>query len=481
MPHREGFIARHQLYTADQRARADAVLARIETEGLRTIRVVWVDQHGSPRGKFVSPDTFRSALGNGLDLSGALANLDTSNNVFAAAFAAGGGVEVEELAGFPDVVLVPDPSTFRVLPWADRTGWVLTDAYFSSGRPHPLDSRRVLRTQLAAAAELGYDFVAGLEIEFYLLRRGNDPIDARDVGLPSAPPRVGPIDPGYQFLSEVRLAALDEILVPLRDALHGVGLAPRSFEAEWGPGQIEATFSPARGLEAADAAILFRSTVKQVAAQHGALATFMSWPELPNIPSSGWHLHQSLTQGVDGPNAFASDQDILSPLARQYAAGILAHAVPMTLLTTPTVTGFKRFRPYSFAPDNVNWAVENRGAMLRVQGAPGDPASHLENRLGEPSANPYLYLAASLAAGLDGVRRQLEPPAMASPDPYASGGQRLPTTLGEAAEALASDSFYREALGDVLVDYLVQMKRAEWNRFLGTVTDWEMREYLEVF
>ncbi|MGH7922769.1 MAG: hypothetical protein ACREQM_22915 [Candidatus Dormibacteraceae bacterium] len=320
-----------------------------------------------------------------------------------------------------------------------------------------------------------------MEIEFFLLRRQTDPIDARDIGQPSAPPRVGPIDPGYQFLSEVRLAGLSAILDPLRDALHGVGLAPRTFEQEWGPAQVEVSFSPLRGLEAADAAVLFRTATKQVAAQQGVLATFMSWPALPSLPSSGWHLHQSLTAGVDGPNAFASDSELLSPLGRQFAAGILAHARPMTVFTTPTVTGFKRFRPYSFAPDNVNWALENRGAMLRVQGGPGDPGTHLENRLGEPSANPYLYLAANIAAGLDGIRRRLEPPAFATPDPYQSGGERLPQSLGEAAEALDGDTFFRQALGSTVVDYLVQMKRAEWRRFLGAVTDWEMREYLEFF
>lgn len=481
MPREQGFIAEHRLYTPEQQADAEALPARIESEDVRTIRVIWVDQHGAPRSKFVSPQTFASALRSGLDFSGAPASLDTANSVFALAFAEGGGVDVPEMTGFADIVLVPDPRTFRVLPWADRTAWVISDAYFHTGEPHPLDSRGILRRQLKAAAEVGYDYVAGLEIEFFLLRRGHDPIDPRDIGLPSAPPAVGPVNPGYQFLSEVRLAALSDFLTPVRDALHGVGLLPSAFEHEWGPGQIEVTFPPLRGLDAADAAVLFRSTVKQVAQQHGLLATFMSWPALPNLPSSGWHLHQSLTQGENGPNAFAGGSELLSPVARQFAAGILAHARPMTVFTTPTVTGFKRYRPYSFAPDNVNWAVDNRGAMLRVQGAPGSPATRLENRLGEPSANPYLYLAANIAAGLDGIRRGLEPPALAGPDPYASGGERLPRTLGEAADTLEADSFFREAFGATVIDYLVRMKRAEWDRFLSTVTDWETREYLEFF
>lgn len=477
----QGFIAEHDLYTAEQGAAAEALPARIETEGLRTIRVTWADQHGVPRAKFVSPQTFASALREGLDFSGAPVSLDTANSVFALAFSEGGGVDVAEMSGFTDMVLVPDPRTFRVLPWADRTGWVACDAYFSNGTPHPLDSRGILRRQLAAAEELGYDYLAGLEIEFFLLRRSHESIDPRDIGFPTAAPKVGPIDPGYQFLSEVRLAGLSEPLTSLRDALHGVGLAPSTFEQEWGPGQIEITFPPLRGLEAADAAVLFRSVVKQVAQQHGLLATFMSWPALPNLPSSGWHLHQSLTSGRGGPNAFTDPSEVLSPLGRRFAAGILAHARPMTVFTTPTVTGFKRFRPYSFAPDNVNWAADNRGAMLRVQGAAGSSSTRLENRLGEPSANPYLYLAANIAAGLDGIRRGLEPPPTAGPDPYAAGGDKLPRTLGEAADLLDQDSFFREALGSRVVDYFVRLKRAEWDRFLSTVTDWEMREYLEFF
>ncbi|MGH7922768.1 MAG: hypothetical protein ACREQM_22910 [Candidatus Dormibacteraceae bacterium] len=155
MPRSAGFVAEHELFSQEQQAAADALERQVQGQGLRTIRVVWVDQHGVPRAKFLSPAAFTAALRGGLDFSGAAANLDTSNNVFALAFSEGGGVDVEELTGFPDVVLVPDPQTFRVVPWADRTGWVLSDAYFSSGKPHALDSRGVLRRQLAALEELG--------------------------------------------------------------------------------------------------------------------------------------------------------------------------------------------------------------------------------------------------------------------------------------------------------------------------------------
>ena len=164
----------------------------------------------------------------------------------------------------------------------------------------------------------------------------------------------------------------------------------------------------------------------------------------------------------------------------------------MGVFATPTVNGYKRFRPYSFAPDRVCWALENRGALVRVQGAPGDANSHVEMRMGEPAANPYLYMAANIAAGLDGVRRGLDPPPPVESDPYASENTPLPASLGDAIGALAQDSFFRKAFGDTLIDYLLQMKRSEVARYEAAiaenplpdgqdVSDWEMREYFEFY
>ena len=274
---------------------------------------------------------------------------------------------------------------------------------------------------------------------------------------------------GYQYLSEVRLDSVAGTLEALRDGLDGVGLLPRSMEDEWGPGQMEFSFSPISGLAAADAVVLFRSAVKQMCQRRGLLATFMCRPALPNFFSSGWHLHESLISREDGQNVFASEDEALSATGRHFVAGLLEHALPMTVFATPTVNGYKRFRPYSFAPDRVCWAVENRGALIRVQGAPGDSNSHVENRMGEPAANPYLYMAANLAAGLDGMRRKLEPPPPVEADPYAAEAPMLPTSLSQAVGALVEDQFFRSAFGDVLVDYLVQMKRAELARYEAAI------------
>src|SRR4051795_5161359 len=166
---KHGFGRGHGLLTDAQQEAGQRSAALVEEHGIRTVRMIWVDQHGAPRCKFMSAPDYLASLENGIDFSAALFNMDSANHLFTAVFAEGGGLDIEEFTGFPDMVLVPDPTTFRVLPWADRTAWVLTDAYFSNGTPVPLDGRRLLRRQVEACRELGYDYIAGLEVEFYVL------------------------------------------------------------------------------------------------------------------------------------------------------------------------------------------------------------------------------------------------------------------------------------------------------------------------
>jgi glutamine synthetase len=485
-----GFVYRYGLGGTEREAAVEEVSARIRDLGLRTVRLAVVDQHGVPRGKMLSPGAATAAMSDGLDFSGAIYSLDTGNQVFVPAFARGGGFGIEEFTGFPDVVLVPDPATFRVLPWAEATGWMLCDVYFGNGQPMPLDSRGLLRRTLTSLADAGYDYLAGIEVEFYIVIRSAEELAPENAGFTPPPPPVSVFERGYQYLSEVRLDSMGDTLEAVRDALADVGLLPRSMEDEWGPGQLEFSFSPIAGLAAADAAVLFRSAVKQVCQRRGLLATFMCRPALPNFFSSGWHLHQSLRSLTDGSNAFASTSGPLSDVGRHYVAGLLSHTAPMAVFAAPTVNGYKRFRPYSFAPDRVCWAVENRGALVRVQGAAGDASSHVEMRLGEPAANPYLYMAANIAAGLDGMRRGAEPPPPVEADPYTADAPPLPASLAEAVDALDTDAFYRKEFGDTLITYLVMMKRSELRRYLDAlaserdgqdVSDWEMREYFEFF
>jgi glutamine synthetase len=487
-----GFVKRHGLHTDEQRASADAVAAEIREKGLRTVRVVMVDQHGIPRAKFLSAEAAVAAMSNGADFSGAIYSLDTGNSVFPQAFAAGGGFGIPEFTGFPDVVIVPDPDTFRVLPWADRTGWVLCDVYFSNGKPVPLDGRAIMRKQLRRLESAGYGYTASLEVEYYIVRLVSERTALDQTGWPPPPPAVDVFEQGYQFLSETRLDGVEDTLRALRDGLYDMGIPPRSMEDEWGPGQMEFTFVPLAGLGAADAMIMFRTAVKSICRRRGLLATFMCWPALPNFFPSGWHLHESLTDATSGDNAFASEDEMLSQVGRHFVAGLLEHAKPMTIFTTPTVNGYGRFRPYSFAPDRIGWALENRGTMVRVQGEAGDKGTHIENRLGEPAANPYLYMAANIAAGLEGMTRGAEPPPPMTSDPYAAEAEPLPNSLGAAIAALEGDTMFRRAFGDAFVDYYLMMKRAENARYEAAVAEnppaegsvvsqWEMREYFEFY
>jgi glutamine synthetase len=179
-------------------------------------------------------------------------------------------------------------------------------------------------------------------------------------------------------------------------------------------------------------------------------------------------------------NAFASDQELLSPLGRAWLAGLLAHARAAAAFTTPTLNGYKRYRPYQLAPDRAVWARDNRGVMVRVLGEAGDPAAHLENRVGEPAANPYLYMASQIAAGLDGVERRLDPGPSAD-TPYEAAAEPLPRSLAEAVEALRQSACFRAAFGNAFVDYYVRIKEFEIARFQQEVTEWEQREYFELF
>jgi glutamine synthetase len=215
-----------------------------------------------------------------------------------------------------------------------------------------------------------------------------------------------------------------------------------------------------------------------VLARAGSLASFMCRPQLPHAASSGWHLHHSIEDAAAGHNLFRH-ADGLSPLARHWLGGLLRHAMPAAAFSTPTINGYKRYMPNSMAPDHVVWAYDNRAAMVRVVGQPGDPATRLENRVGEPAANPYLYMASQIAAGLDGVATNAEPGASADA-PYSAAAPRLPKTLVEAIAALRDSACFRGSFGDAFIDYFVRLKEFEIGRFLSDVTDWEQREYFAI-
>jgi glutamine synthetase len=371
--------------------------------GIKTVRFSFADQHGVLRGKTLSASAAEAAMERGVTVTSTLLLKDTSHRTVFPAFTPGGGVGIPEMQGAADICMVPDTSTFRVLPWAPDTGWYLCDLQFADGRPVIFDTRALLKGAVNKLALAGYEFVAGLEVEFHVFRIRDPRLQPADAGQPGNPPDVELLTTGYQLLTEHKYDQLEPVVELLRDSLERLELPLRSFEIEFGPSQLEFTLAPRAGMAAADSMVLLRSAVKQVARRHGYHATFMCRPKLPNVMSSGWHLHQSLTR--NGLNAFTSDREDLSDTGKQYLAGLLAHARASSAFATPTINGYKRYRPYSLAPDRVIWGKENRGALLRVVGGPRDPDTRIENRIGEPAANPYLYFASQIYCGLDGIER----------------------------------------------------------------------------
>ncbi len=455
-------------------------LKEIDAHDLKAVRFSFADQHGVLRGKTLAASEARSALERGVTVSSTLLLKDTSHRTIFPAFTAGGGLGMPELQGAADVLMIPDPSTFRILPWAADTGWFLCDLEFQDRRPVPLSTRLLLKQALRQLEPSGHSLLCGLEVEFHLFRITDERLQPTDAGQPGTPPEVALLTTGYQYLTENRYDQLDPVIEILRKHLAALKLPLRSYEAEYGPSQVEITLSPQSALDCADSMVLLRSAVKQVARRHGYHATFMCRPKLPNVMSSGWHLHQSLTDRKTGANAFVSKSDFLSDTGKRYLAGLLAHARGACAFATPTLNGYKRYRPYSLAPDRVVWGKENRGAMLRVIGTRNDPAARIENRVGEPAANPYLYIASQLYSGLDGLARKLPLPPSAD-TPYEAQAEMLPRTLSEALAALAADEVLVQAFGRGFVEYFTRIKEAEIARFNLEVSDWEHREYFDLF
>jgi glutamine synthetase len=292
---------------------------------------------------------------------------------------------------------------------------------------------------------------------------------------------VALISQGYNYLTELRYDEIEPILEILRKDIQLLGLPLRTIEVEFGPSQVEMTFRACAGLEPADMMVLFRSAAKQICRRHGHLASFMCRPQLPNVMSSGWHLHQSLRDRRGGTNAFIPGEgEALSPVGLRYLAGLLAHARGAAAFSTPTLNGYKRYRPYSLAPDRAIWGRDNRGVMARVLGGVGDSASRIENRVGEPAANPYLYMASQIVSGLDGMTRKLDPGPSAD-TPYETKAPFLPKSLAEALSALREDKTLVEGIGEGFVRYFTHIKEAEIARFMAEVTDWEQREYFSLY
>jgi glutamine synthetase len=486
------FVDRYGLWSEAQARAAAAADKAIVKNNLELVRFSFPDQHGVLRGKSLVAREAAQAMRNGVTMTSTLFAKDTAHRTVFPVFDSGAGIGVPEMAGAGNFIMLADPRTFHVLPWAENTGWLLCDCYFANGRKVPIATRQLFSNALTKLAKLGFDYVAGIEIEFHLFKIEDPQLGAATLNWPAEPPVVSHTTHGYQYLTEARYDQVAPILDILRRNVVALGLPLQSLEVEFGPSQYELTFATESGVRAGDVMMLLRSALKQVARRHGYLVSLMCRPRLPSTLASGWHLHQSLVETKSRANVFMSQhgKDILSPLGRKFLSGLLANAAAATAFTTPTINGYKRYQGINtMAPIQAVWAKDNRGAMIRVIGEAGHPATRLENRSGEPLANPYLYMACQIYAGLDGISRNLDlgPPTEA---PYQkNSGPPLPGTLEEALAALRASACFRAGFGQDFVDYYARMKEAEITRCRketpnnpeqADVSEWEHREYFDM-
>ena len=489
----------------------------ITKHNLELIRFSFCDQHGLLRGKTLVAKHAIAAMESAVPMVGSLLLKDTSSRTAFPTFDAEVFAKLVDvnssLASFAnaaDVLMMPNASTFHVLPWAPNTGWIQCQAQTPTntraGEISPFDSRGVLQRALAKLAEQGLGMRCGLEVEFHIYKIESQNLSPEKSAWPAEPPSVSMIHPGNNVLCEQWADMSDAPMRIVLNTAQALGLPIRSLEVELGPSQVEVVFDVQDALAAADSMVLFRSATKQALRRAGYHATFMCRPQFPNIVSSGWHLHQSLVDMKTGTNLFARNAQenlnaahgealrYLSPLGAHYLAGLLTHARAMTAFAVPTINGYGRFQPNMMAPQRAIWGHGSRGAALRVVADQGASATRIENRMGEPAANPYLYIASQIYAGLDGIARQLDPPrADASPYQPSDGVDALPTALATALDALNQSDVMRAGFGNDFVHYFDYIKRHEIARHASATTsasavesaasriDWEQREYFYLF
>ena len=435
-------------------------LAELQELGIRAVRLQYADLHGICRGKDIPSVAFQDALENGVPFVEAIMTVDLRHNVVA-------GFE----QGFPDFHGRPDLSTLVRLPWQPEIATCILDLEDPrTHEPHPLDPRGALKRVLAKYSELGLSPVIGPELEFYLCEPAEDePAGYRPYASHDSPVyTVGQVADPRGVTSRMLQAAVE------------LGLGAIASSHEYGRSQFEINLRHSPALDSADRAFRFKDLVKELASQEGLLATFMGKP-WNGDEGSGFHLHVSLC-GTDGANACAdpADESGLAAVSRHFIAGLLEHAPAVMVFFNPTVNSYRRLNVEALVPTRICWGHDHRMALVRVPQERG-AATRIEMRLGDGTANPYLAYTAALAAGLDGIQRELEPPppveGMIYDLPEEQLGAPLPTTFDAALEALDADQLIAAALGAELVDTFKTIKGAEFERFRTWVTDWEFAEY----
>lgn len=433
----------------------------LRDQQIHTIRVSLHDNSNIQRARYIPTRHFLdSVLQDNVSFPSVLYSMDTSATIQPKA---GDGFA----GGYPSWVLRPDLSTFAILPYNRGMARVIADLYDADGSPIPTSPRHVLRRVLQELEQEGYRVRGAFEYEFYVFTQTQENLE--------------PVWKGLHCFSEVKQAEVEDIITSVMLGLTEMGAGPEVANTEYGSGQFEITNSPFWNLEIADMAFYYRTSIKEILQKKGYKATFMSKP-VSSTSGSGAHMHHVLYD-ESGANLFydAAKEDGLSDLCRWFIGGQIQHARALCALSNPTINSYKRLQPYSFAPTTASWGYEHRGAMIRVPQKRGDN-TRLENRLPGSDTNPYITMAAILAAGLDGIRNRIEPPdALQNVDPYAAQLESLPRSLPEALQSLGQDSLFSTMLGEEFIHHYLTLRHAECGRFLASVTDWELTEYLDLF
>jgi glutamine synthetase len=443
--------------TSDPDARKD-VLKRVEKEGVEYLLLWFTDIEGHLKSFAITLAELEGALDDGMGFDG------SSITGFNA---------IEE----SDMVAIPDPSTFQIMPAADgepKIGRMICDVVKPDGEPYEGDPRYVLKRALDRMREMGFDtFNVGPELEYFLFADSSG---------------TERLDEGGYFAMTALDAATDLRYETIK-ALEAVGIPIEYHHHEVAPSQHEIDMRYQSALEMADSTITYRLIVKEVAAKHGVYATFMPKP-LFGENGSGMHTHMSLFK--DGRNQFFSGDEAyhLSPAGKQFIAGLLKHAREISAVFAQWVNSYKRLVPGYEAPVYVAWSQRNRSALVRIPlYKPGsEQATRAEIRCPDPACNPYLTFAALLHAGLEGIERgyELAPPMetnlyhLSAEERAERGIVSLPETLGEAIEEFSKSELMRRAFGDHIFDAYVKIKRAEWDDYRIQLTQWEVDRYLSV-
>jgi glutamine synthetase len=433
-------------------------VSELADAGVVRVRVHYTDLLGTPRAKVVPLGLLESLAEHGLPFCVSVFAIDHTGVM-------PDGTGLRDEVNFRDMHVIPDLSTLRMVPWERDTAICLADCWLD-GEPLEADPRGILKRAIARARAQGLELSVGHELEFFLLRWTPD----------RRLERYQPI-PGLVYRMDVRVDP-GGVVREMEDAVRALGLPFVCVNQEYDPSQWEINTRFADALTAADEAHLLKLAIKETAARHGLVATFIGRPA-EGGGTSGYHLHFSAWEG--GRNAFEdpSAPDGVSRVAHHFLAGILAHARGMTAVCAPTVNAYKRFVAQELGPYFVDWGTDNRSVCVRIPAERG-AAARIESRLADGSASAYLASALHIFAGVDGVERELDsgPPTEHVYEPPV-GRETVPQSLGEALDALEADSFVRAALGEQFVQAFLAIKRNEWRRFQLAVTDWELREYVD--